>query len=342
MGIGPGGTRRSAVQEEDKAQTLYELALRLRDLVNRVRRHEKLWRGPERDWNVVTAGLDMLQDTTWALETYAAEVDTLNDDKPHAYIRIFGVLNGLVIQQDAAFLLFNALGTPKATGEFKGAGAWAYSIPALAQARQLRVAGAGHPVEWGKKGDLASTFIVQHSVHSRGCQLMLRYDDGRTEWRHVDLKALVEAQHEALTEQYRLSIAELEADDEEHRMKYVSTPLTSLFRACDYWTPKVALAVYGSEPTGMGLGGLQTVEDALQAFRAALAERERPFAEPLLGLYRHAEYAVRKLREYFENENRGLDREMAEILADHLHATVEEMIVIAKEIDDEYSPSADG
>src|SRR5207247_6796984 len=135
-------------------QTLYDLARRLRNLVNRVRRHEKLWRGPKRD-------------------------------------------------------LFTAVGAPKAALDFDTAGAWAFSIPALAKARQIRIAGAGHPVEWGeKRGAPASTFIVQHTVSSRGCQLMLLYHGGKTEWQHVDLKALIEAQHETLAVQCRLAIAE--------------------------------------------------------------------------------------------------------------------------------------
>ena len=326
----------------DSGQTLYDLAKRLRDLVNRVRRHERLWRGPTRDWHVVTSGLDMVQDTAWALETYAGEVDDLNEDKPHAYIRIFGVLNGLVIQQDAAFQLFRGVGAPKAVVEFATSGAWASSIPSLARARQIRIAGAGHPVEWGEKKNVpTSTFIVQQSVNSRGCQLILRRHDGKTEWQRVSLKALIEGQHEALAEQCRMAITELKADDEEHRMKYVSTPLTSIFKACDYWTPKVALAVYDSEPSELGLGGLQTVEDALQRFRTALTERDRPFEEPLLVLYRHADYSVRMLREYFQNGRAGLDREMAEILADHLYATVGRVIEIAEEIDNEYASPAD-
>ena len=170
---------------------------------------------------------------------------------------------------------------------------------------------------------------------------MLRHHDGKTEFQHVSLTALIEAQHDTLAEQCRIAVAELEADDEEHRMKYVSTPLTSIFRTCDYWTPKVALAVHGSEPSELGLGGLQTVEDALQHFRAALIERDRPFEEPLLNLYRHADYSVRKLREYFQNDRAGLDREMAEILADHLDATVGRVIEISKEIDNEYTSSAE-
>ena len=323
---------------ENSRQTLYDLAKRLRDLVNSVRRHERLWRGPKRDWHVVTSGLDMVQDTAWALETYVAEVDDLNEDKPHAYIRIFGVLNGLVIQQDAVFQLFRGVGAPKAAVEFTTSGAWASSIPSLARARQIRIAGAGHPVEWGEKKNVpTSTSIVQQSVSSRGCQLILRRHDGKIEWQHVSLKALIEAQHETLAEQCRMAIVELKADDEEHRMKYVSTPLTSIFKACDYWTPKVALAVYDSEPSELGLGGLQTVDDALQCFRAALTERDRPFEEPLLNLYRHADYSVRTLREYFQNDRAGLDREMAEILADYLDATIGRVIEIAKEIDNEYA-----
>ena len=75
-------------------------------------------------------------------------------------------------------------------------------------------------------------------------------------------------------------------------MKYVSTPLTSIFKACEYWTPKVALAVYDSEPSQLGLGGLQKVEEALQCFRAALTERDRPFEEPLLNLSRISDLAM--------------------------------------------------
>jgi hypothetical protein len=60
-----------------------------------------------------------------------------------------------------------------------------------------------------------------------------------------------------------------------------------------------------------------------------------------LGLYRHAEYAVLKLREYFQNRRAGLDPEMAEILADHLDATVGRIIRIAKEIDNEYASPPD-
>ena len=66
----------------------------------------------------------------------------------------------------------------------------------------------------------------------------------------------------------------------------------------------------GSEPLM-----LQMVEDALQHFRTALTERDRPFEEPLLVLYRHADYSVSMLREYFQNGRAGLDRETAEILA---------------------------
>ena len=58
-------------------------------------------------------------------------------------------------------------------------------------------------------------------------------------------------------------------------------------------------------------------------------------------LYRHTDYSVSMLREYFQNGRAGLDREMAEILADHLHATVGRVIEIAKEIDNEYASPAD-
>ena len=52
-----------------------------------------------------------------------------------------------------------------------------------------------------------------------------------------------------------------------------------------------------------------------------------------------ARYSVRMLRAYFEKGRSRLDREMAEILADHLDAVVGEVFGIAREIDEEYSAS---
>jgi hypothetical protein len=59
----------------------------------------------------------------------------------------------------------------------------------------------------------------------------------------------------------------------------------------------------------------------------------------LVGLYRHADYSIRKLRAYFDNGRAGLDQEMAEIVADHLDAIVGEVFGIPGEIDEEYSTS---
>lgn len=308
--------------------------------MNTVRRHERLWRGPRRQWRTVTAALDLVQDTAWALETYAQEADVMSVDTPHAYLQIFGVLNGLVIQQDATFALFKALGVPAATvASSKSGNEWASSLPELKRPRYIRVAGAGHPIDWSEykvKGSSASTFIVRRTVSSRGCQLMILHEDGRTQWEHVDLRRLIEEQQRALGTHLGMAIAELNDEDERHRMEYASKPLTKLFTT-GTWNSKVVLAVHGSEPAELGLGGLATVEESLSSFKAALAERQRPFDEPLLGLYRRGGYAIQKLREYFKNGRTGLDAEMAEILAEHLDTTVQEVMDIASEIDNDYA-----
>ena len=209
--------------------------------------------------------------------------------------------------------------------------------------KEIRIAGAGHPVDWvEKKGVSASTFIVRHSVNCRGCQLMLHYHDGTVERRHISLKALIEAQHETLAEQCRKAIAGLKAADEEHRMKYVSAPLTSIFKARDDWMSKVALAVYDSERCEVGLRGLQAAEDALQRFRAGLKERDLPFEEPLPTLYRRADDAARQLRKYFHNGRARPAPERAAVMSDHLAAMVGRVIEIAEEIDKEYASPAEG
>jgi hypothetical protein len=276
----------------------------LRDLVNEARRHNRLYRGPRRDWNVLTSALDTIEDTAWALKTYVEEVETLPEDTPHAYIIIYGVLNGLTIQQDATYLLMESLGFPlEEVRAFRSAGAWAVPVPQLAQARRIRIASAGHPVEWGQhRGEPASTFIVQRSVSPAGFELVLRYHDGRTEFEGVSLPDLVVAQDGVLSDLIQRVTQALSDEDHAHQEKFSGESLQSVFAVADYHLAKIGLSVLGSESATMGLASIPYLRDELDTLESALAKRQEPFEEPLISLYKRARHCLTQVEAFLTTE----------------------------------------
>ena len=122
---------------------------------------------------------------------------------------------------------------PKKVAAAESPGKWAFSIPELAAAREIRIAGVGHPVEWGAR------------------------------------------------------------------------------RA--------------SRPTWLR-----------SQFRSALERREYPFGDALSAEYRLLDYALRQLRDDFQKERTGLERELAEMLADDLQRRAENVASIAQQIDKDY------
>jgi hypothetical protein len=86
-----------------------------RDLVNQPRLQQVLMKDLPR-WGKLCSAMDVIEDTGMAIRSYSSGEDIR--DKGKLYLETYGVLQALVVQQDAVLDLCGALGSSRAKGDF--------------------------------------------------------------------------------------------------------------------------------------------------------------------------------------------------------------------------------
>lgn len=114
------------------SEGIHELAQRVRDLVNN-RGHEGF---PKVSWHKICASMDNLEDTSLALLSF--ERSGLGRAAPSQYLRLFGAMQAIFLQQDSIATLHREL-----LGAWKPPG----PLTAWSKARELRNIVGGHPAE---------------------------------------------------------------------------------------------------------------------------------------------------------------------------------------------------
>jgi len=119
------------------------------------------------DWNTLTSSMDALEDTHHAISAFVAAATTLapkyqERELGERYLRIYGVMQAFVIQQDAAVNLHVSLGMPKP------------DLKPVEDIRELRVAVAGHPTlqDRPKTVPRRAHFISQNTLGDGGTDVL--------------------------------------------------------------------------------------------------------------------------------------------------------------------------
>jgi hypothetical protein len=120
-------------------------------------------------------------DTLLDVETALFSFEHLEwpNDLGQSYLLTYGILQALVIQQDAAKWICEVFGTPFNRSLF----------PELQQARELRVRTAGHPARHGPRRPNASTFLVRQ-IFSRERAVVVTIFDEENRWEHQEINLL--------------------------------------------------------------------------------------------------------------------------------------------------------
>lgn len=147
--------------------------------------YDKQFKDQLDDWYTLTVALDTLGDSCSALIYFENEgIGTSTGEK---YLRLYGVLQAIILQQDAINHLYRLFTENKLTIE---------DTSAWAKIREVRNMATGHPI--GKKGKseegLLRIFLSQRSITSTGFTLMICEEKtGKTRHQKIDLKTLYEA-----------------------------------------------------------------------------------------------------------------------------------------------------
>lgn len=300
----------------------------IRDLINKPRKQHLLLRDKE-FWNQLCSSLDVLQDTDLALDSYLEK--DFPEETGEKYLRIYGLLQSLIVQQDAVDHLIESLSLsmPKASARLK-------------DIREIRIKSIGHPTKKGRgKEEETYHFISRMTMHKNGFQLMSCSQSNPFEFTDVKIPALIAEQRSVIEEMLKTVIAELKKEEKQHKEKFKNEKLADLFpNILSYVISKIYEGVNSETPHFLlAASHLETIEKTLDSFRQALGKRDLwEASEGIRYIYEELEYPLSELNKYFKKEDgsESADKK-AEIFLFFVEKKIEELEEIAKEIDEDYN-----
>ncbi|MDE2125604.1 MAG: hypothetical protein KGJ62_03360 [Armatimonadetes bacterium] len=308
-----------------------ELVRAIRDIVNDERKRAQLIEGSK--WNQLCSFLDVLEDTEEAVAAYATQ--ECGSSLGASYIATYGVLQALILQQDAAKHLAEALGLTDGGRANK----------ALRNIRDIRNASTGHPTKRDRPKPTTVHFISRDTLHYGGFVLMSSGGRASDKLDEVDLKDLIAQQAEAIGDILKALLGELEALDKAHRTQFADKSLAAIFSAAPYQSANVAKATRDVTPArvGVGLAAIAELRRFLREFEAALLRRgiRLDAYGPIKKVYDELEHPVAWLAAFLENQ-RGraagsVDARDATIYAACVRARFDSLHCFADDIDEGYA-----
>lgn len=313
--------------------SIYALAHSLRDHVNTPRVRTRLLRSGEHFWQALAA-LDLLGDTAEAVTAYQGR--SAPDESSSAgdhYLRLYGLLTAFHLQQDAGLNLAKALSLKISC----------FDYPALRDVRDARTAVAGHPSRRDKGvAEPQFYFVYRYGLSDSGFEMGVASKGQGFRTEAVDIRYLNYQQATGMAEFLSDILSAAEQMEREHRRQFMSRSLAELLDGHGYQFEKVSSTGWGgSEPdTVMARPSIRELRKALEAFESELQARDLEVASfaGMQGIWPLLVGPLAKLDSYFSDPpNSHLDGLDAYALAELLESSWRDLLVMAREIDEEYA-----
>jgi len=303
-------------------ETISELESRIRDLINHPRKQHLLLKDRAK-WLKLCSSLDVIGDTELAMESYLQMEEV--SDNGEKYLLLYGILQVLFVQQDAVVHLMESLNLPYSPEQ------------ALNQIRDIRNNSTGHPTKRGN--DKAFNFIIRVSMSYSAFELMTLYSDGRDNFTSVKAFELINAQRLSLNKALREAVMKLEQEEREHREKHRDKKLAEAFPdSLRYYYEKIVESISWDRPNEFGAMHVELVADAMSKFKLRLKERgPLETYDSVTQLTALIEYPISELKRFFTQPDISkLNDDDAYIFLVFIRKNIDELLDIAKEIDEEY------
>jgi hypothetical protein len=272
--------------------------------------------------------LDALGDTQLAADEYlAGHVNATSTGL--VYLALYGILQVLVVQQDALKELADALKLNRDLPE------------TLRLVREARNASTGHPTSY-RHGKYSNT-INRSSMSLGGFELYRWAHEGEPEIIDIRVADLAREQREIIALLLEDAALALENEEREHRKRWRGDPLVpKLAEGITYALQKLSEGVRDAPDPGMGAWGLVAIEERLDKFRDALGQRGLLGAYPMSidPMLAELEYPIGRLREFLGGRSSPYSRADMEIFVSYVRQKIREIEAGAAEIDAEYASDA--
>ena len=169
---------------------IQSLESKIRDYVNSHNLYKnKYYKDTPDKWNMLCVSMDTLGDTCQALLDF--ELKGIEGDFGEKYLRLYGFLQAIFIQQDAirylckSFLQFS-LELKSLYEKLRSSSSHLKNWDTI---RKLRNLTAGHPIEMKRDKIVKRCFITRVSISSHGFTLLVyNANENKDEFKHIDLQ----------------------------------------------------------------------------------------------------------------------------------------------------------
>ena len=279
-------------------------------------------------WHQLWAAMDIIDDVDNAMAAYLdSEFPTNIGEK---YLRIYGALQGLFLQQDA---LLNLIGTIHPAKNIR-------LNDVLKDIREARNASIGHPTQLRRKGVLSAHGIVQHSMRKDGFELLSYPEKDGKMFQYVPVRRLIEKQRAEAVRILSEVVEDLREQEEAHRARFREIKLMAVFNQVSYAFEKIFEEIRGDFSRGLGSWAVDQLRKSLDDFGALLKARGLGIDsyDSIEYLYDQIEHPLTELTKFVRKEpSEILSNKSAVVFVEALKSYFGELRQIAREIDEEYS-----
>lgn len=235
--------------------------------------------------------LGTIANTEKALESYLkTDFDSL--DIGVKYLFIYGVLQALIVQQEAVENLYGAFNISY------------IEDPKIENIRHIRIDAAGHPTNRGNRK--AFNFIDGKTLNANGFELMtVRPETGnKSEYTDVNIPNLITTQKSVFMEVLTNLIKKLKEEDVEHKKKFEGKKLANIFDPTEHLFSKINEAIVNpnSPYTELAETHVYEIGKCVNEFITGLEDRGEPDVH-IYHIYEELEKFLKSLMAYFQNGN---------------------------------------
>jgi len=309
---------------------MYKYLQEIRGFVNKPRKQFNLLKN-RKFWNQLCSSLDVIEDSDLAIDAYLNR--EFSKDDGEKYLRLYGVLQALFLQQDAVTNLCESLGLPNEL----------ITDPKLKEIRAIRNDSIGHPTKRGWN-DKSYHYMSRISITKSKFQLISYYGNSKTIFRDILVIDLIKEQRRYLSKIFKEVIKVLKAEEKEHKEKFKMEKLEAVFtNTLSYYIEKIFENIGKLDRAQLGLAHVKLVKKIIDKLKESLQKRgsEIDTYDSIKFLYELLEYPIAELELYFDRskakEEPRINDKTAYIFTCFIKEELYELKEIAIEIDSEYS-----
>jgi len=308
---------------------MYKYTQEIRKFINNPRKQFNLLKN-HKFWNQLCSSLDVIEDSDLAINAY---IDTeFAKDDGEKYLKLYGLLQALFLQQDAVTNLCESL-------ELKNN---LIANSKLREIRDIRNDSIGHPT---KRGNYKSYhFISRITITKSGFQLISDYENSKTIFRDILVIDLIKEQRKFLSKILKKSIKVLKAEEKAHKEKFKMEKLETVFpNTLSYYIEKIFENIGKLDRAKLGLRHIRLVKKVMDKLKESLQKRgiEIGTYDSIKYQYELLEYPITELELYFDRsktkEEPRINDKTAYIFTCFIREELYELKEIVMEIDSKYS-----